>query len=119
MLKYALITLPILVYALASMIATLDLFPDGFMEYWWFDDVMHITVFGSMAGSLMYISQHYLHRFWPGVVVATTLAVVDEFSQLFFPARAFSIYDLQMSLVGIIIITALYYLYCSAIKKNS
>lgn len=115
--KHLLIILPIVVYVLASSIASLDLFPDGFMEYWWFDDVLHVTVFGALALSGAYLAQAYLHRWWVGVTAVTLVAITDELSQLFLAARAFSLQDLLMSLLGISVVAMLYGLLSK--KKSS
>lgn len=108
--KRLLLLLPILIYVGASTWANLDLFPEGFMEYWWFDDLMHVLVFGAVALSLVYAFDR-VTAWWWGSVAATGLAVVDELTQLFIPARAFSIQDLRMSLVGIGLATLLFVLY--------
>ena len=88
------------------MWANFDLFPDGFMdEYWWFDEVGHIVVFGSVAASLIAITQIINRPWYWGVALAIALAIIDEFSQLFISARSFTITDAVMSLVGVGLVT--------------
>jgi len=106
--KKLLLLTPIIIYVGASTWATLDLFPEGFMEYWWFDDVMHVLVFGAVALSLAYVARHYLDRWLVGIAGAAVLAIADEIAQVFLPARSFTLQDLAMSLVGVAIAGILY-----------
>jgi len=80
------------------------------MEYWWFDDLTHVLVFGAVTISFILITNKYTKPWWLGVCAAALLATLDEASQLFITARSFAAQDLVMSLVGIGLATGLYVL---------
>ena len=96
-----LLLIPVVIYVGASLWANFDLFPEDFMQYWWFDDLGHIVVFGSLALTAFIVAHHRHFSVMYAIAVVTLLAIVDELSQLVLIYRSFSIQDLVMSLVGI------------------
>ncbi len=111
-----LLLIPILVYISASLWANFDLFPEDFMQYWWFDDLGHIIVFGSLALVALTVA----YRRHTSTIFALTsvvlLAVVDEFSQLILTYRSFSYHDLLMSLVGVLLAYTAYRIFLAIHK---
>jgi len=81
------------------------------MQYWWFDDLGHIVVFGSLAAVALTIT--HLKRIPSsfGILLVMSIAIVDEFSQLFLTYRSFSLSDLMMSLLGVTLAYILYQVY--------
>lgn len=96
-----LLVIPVFIYVSASLWANFDLFPEDFMQYWWFDDFGHIVVFGSLAAVALIIAHRRQTSAIFAITSAALLAVVDEFSQLVLTHRSFSYQDLVMSLVGV------------------
>ena len=96
-----LLLIPVLIYIGSSLWANFDLFPEDFMQFWWFDDLGHIVVFGSLTVVALAVAYKREKSVASAVTTVTLLAVVDEFSQLLLTHRAFSYQDLVMSLVGI------------------
>ena len=112
-----LLLIPVVIYVGASLWANFDLFPTDFMQYWWFDDVGHIVVFGSLT--LVALTVAY-RRQTPALFAITSvmlLAIVDEFSQLLLTYRSFSYQDLQMSLVGVALAYIAYRLFLLLLHK--
>jgi len=96
-----LLLIPVAIYIAASLWANFDLFPEDFMQYWWFDDLGHIVVFGSLTWVALVIAHKKQIPTVLAVSSVVMLAIVDELSQLFLVYRAFTLQDLFMSLVGI------------------
>lgn len=99
--KYFLLSIPVLIYLSASLWANFDLFPKDFMQYWWFDDVGHIVVFGSLTLVACIIAARRQTPIVFAIIPVSLLAIVDEFSQLILTHRTFSYQDLVMSLIGV------------------
>ena len=98
-----LLFIPVIIYVGTSLWANFDLFPEDFMQYWWFDDIGHIVVFGSLALVALTIAHHRQTPPVFAVTSVTILAIADEFSQLILTHRSFSYQDLQMSLIGVVL----------------
>lgn|GEM_PF-3026811 len=96
-----LLLIPIVMYIGTSLWANFDLFPEDFMQYWWFDDIGHIVVFGSLTLTALTVAYKRQTSALFALTSVTLLAIVDEFSQLILIYRSFSYHDLQMSLVGV------------------
>lgn len=103
MVKYVL-SIPIIFYIAASLWANFDLFPKDFMQYWWFDDVGHIVVFGSLTLVALTFAHSKQIPSAAAVSSIVILAIADELSQLFLIYRAFTYHDLVMSLTGIALV---------------
>ncbi len=113
-----LLLIPIVIYIGASLWANFDLFGDDFMQYWWFDDLGHILVFGALTLVALTIThRRHTHAGWAISSVAL-LAVADEFSQLFIPARSFDVYDLFMSLVGVTMASIVFLIWRGLTKEK-
>jgi VanZ family protein len=100
--RYLLI-IPIIIYIGTSLFANFDLFPEDFMQYWWFDDMGHIIVFGSLTLVALTVAQQRQTSALFAITSVALLAVVDEMSQLILVHRSFSPQDLLMSLVGVVL----------------
>jgi VanZ family protein len=106
-----LLLIPIIIYVGTSLFASFDLFPEDFMQYWWFDDVGHIVVFGSLTLVALTVAQQRQTSALFAITSVTLLAVVDEMSQLILIHRSFSPQDLLMSLVGVVLAYIAYRLF--------
>jgi VanZ family protein len=100
--RYLLI-IPVVIYVGTSLFANFDLFPEDFMQHWWFDDVGHIVVFGSLTLVALTVAQQRQTSALFAITSVALLAVVDEMSQLILIHRSFSPQDLLMSLVGVVL----------------
>lgn len=96
-----LLLIPVLVYISASLWANFNLFPEDFIQYWWFDDLGHIVIFGSLTLVALTIAYRRHTSTLFALTSVALLATVDECLQLILTYRSFSYQDLVMSLVGV------------------
>jgi VanZ family protein len=112
-----LLLIPVVIYVGASLWANYDLFPKDFMQYWWFDDLGHIIVFGSLTLVALTVAYRRQTSALFAITSVGLLAIVDEFSQLLLTYRSFSYQDLQMSLVGVTLAYVAYGLFLIFLRK--
>jgi len=104
---------------LISIIATVKPEALGFVKIVPYGDkIAHFILFG-LLGMLCVLQSFKFDpvHIWPGLVLTTGFAVVDELLQLFFPHRSFSLIDLFANLIGILIFATATACYCRYKKE--